>query len=125
MGRQFFRIIEEQAGHMHDLVADLLDVARIETGTLPVGPEPAEVAALVDRVRSAFTSSGGRKNLAIEIELDLPLVRADQLRIVQVLGNLLSNAARHSSESCHHGDRCTGGRLRCGLGRRRGQGHTL
>ena len=36
--RQFFRIIDEQADHMNDLVADLLDVARIETGTLPVTP---------------------------------------------------------------------------------------
>ena len=97
--RQFFRIIEEQADHMHDLVADLLDVARIETGTLPVAPEPAEAAALVDRARSAFISAGGRNNLAIEIGPDLPLVMADRLRIVQVLGNLLSNAARHSSES--------------------------
>ena len=97
--RQFFRIIEEQADHMHDLVADLLDVARIETGTLPVAPEPADVAALVDRARSAFISSGGRNNLAMEIGPDLPLVTADRLRIVQVLGNLLSNAARHSSES--------------------------
>ena len=34
--RQFFRIIEDQADHMHGLVADLLDVARIETGMLPV-----------------------------------------------------------------------------------------
>ena len=97
--RQFFRIIEEQADHMHDLVADLLDVARIETGTLPVAPEPAEAAALVDRARSAFISAGGRNNLAIEIGPDLPLVMADRLRIVQVLGNLLSNAAQHSSES--------------------------
>ena len=59
--RQFFRIIDEQADHMHDLVADLLDVARIETGTLPVLP--------------------------------------NRQRIVQVVGNLLSNAANHSSES--------------------------
>ena len=70
--RQFFRIIEEQADHMHDLVADLLDVARIETGTLPVAPEPAEVAALVDRARSAFISAGGRNNLAIEIDPTCP-----------------------------------------------------
>ena len=97
--RQFFRIIDEQADHMHDLVADLLDVARIETGTLPVSPEPAEVAALVDRARSAFLSAGGRNNLAIDIEPDLPLVMADRRRIVQVVGNLLSNAAEHSSES--------------------------
>ena len=97
--RQFFRIIEDQADHMHDLVADLLDVARIETGTLPVTPEPAEVAVLVDRARSTFTSAGGRNNLAIDIETDLPLVMADRRRIVQVVGNLLSNAAKHSSES--------------------------
>ena len=97
--RQFFRIIDEQAGHMHDLVADLLDVARIETGTLPVTPEPAEVAVLVDRARSAFISAGARNNLAIDITPDLPLVMADRRRIVQVVGNLLSNAAKHSSES--------------------------
>ena len=97
--RQFFRIIEEQADHMHGLVADLLDVARIETGTLPVSPEPAEVAALVDRARSTFISAGGRNNLVIETEPDLPLIMADRLRIVQVIGNLLSNAARHSPES--------------------------
>ena len=97
--RQFFRIIDEQADHMHDLVADLLDVARIATGTLSVAPEPAEVAVLVDRARSTFISGGGRNNLAIDIESDLPLVVADRLRIVQVIGNLLSNAARHSSES--------------------------
>ena len=97
--RQFFRIIEDQADHMHDLVADLLDVARIKTGTLPVTPEPAEVAVLVDRARSAFSSAGGRNNLAIDIPPDLPLVMADRRRIVQVVGNLLSNAAKHSSES--------------------------
>ena len=97
--RQFFRIIDEQADHMHGLVADLLDVARIETGTLPVTPEPAEVAVLVDRARSAFLSAGGRNNLAIDIEPDLPLVMADRRRIVQVVGNLLSNAAEQSSES--------------------------
>ena len=97
--RQFFRIIEDQADHMHDLVSDLLDVARIETGTLPVSPEPAEVAVLVDRARNAFRSAGGRNNLAIDVEPGLPLVMADRRRIVQVLDNLLTNAIRHSSEA--------------------------
>ena len=97
--RQFFRIIGEQADHMHDLVSNLLDVARIETGTLAVSPEPAEVAALVAAARSAFISAGGRNNLVIDIAPHLPLALADRRRIVQVLGNLLSNAARHSSES--------------------------
>ena len=97
--RQFFRIIEGQADHMHDLVADLLDVARIETGTLPVDPEPVEVAVLVARARSAFSSAGGQDSLEVNVGPDLPLVMADRRRIVQVLVNLLSNAVRRSSES--------------------------
>ena len=96
--RQFFRIIEDQTDHLNDLVTDLLDVARIETGTLPVSPEPAEVAVLVERARNAFSSAGGRNSLAIDMEPDIPLVMADRRRMVQVLGNLLSNAARNSSE---------------------------
>ena len=97
--RQFARIIGDRARDMNALVGDLLDVARIETGTLPFSPEPAEMAVLVDRARSAFRGAGGRNNLAIDVEPDLPLVMADRRRIVQVLGNLLSNAARHSPES--------------------------
>ncbi len=96
--RQFVRIIRDQTEHMNALVADLLDVAHIETGTLPVSPEPAEVAVLVDRARSGFANAGGKNNLAIDVEPGLPLVMADRRRIVQVLGNLLTNAARNSSD---------------------------
>ena len=97
--RQFLRIIVNQTDHMGELIGDLLDVARIETGTLPVNPEPAEVASLVDRARNTFLSGGGRHNLDLDLAPDLPLVMADRQRIVQVLSNLLSNAARHSLES--------------------------
>ena len=94
---QFFRIIGEQADSMRDLIGDLLDVARIETGALPVSPAAVDVASLVDEARSAFQNGGGRSNLVIDIPPDLPRVMADRRRIVQVLSNLLSNAARHSS----------------------------
>ena len=79
-------------------IGDLLDVARIETGTLPVSPEPVDVTVLVDEARSRFQSGGGRANLVIGIPPNLPRVLADRRRIVKVLNNLLSNAARHSNE---------------------------
>ena len=96
---QFFRIIGEQADHMRDLIGDLLDVARIETGELPVAPVPADVATLVDEARSRFQSGGGRNNLRIDLSPELPLVMADGRRIIQVLNNLLTNAARYSHEA--------------------------
>ena len=96
---QFVRIIKSQSDRMRDLISDLLDVARIETGMLSVTPEPVEVADLVDEAKNTFPTGGGRRNLTIDMQLDLPLVMADRRRIVQVLGNLLSNAARYSPES--------------------------
>ena len=95
---QFFRIIRDQSESMRHLIGDLLDVARIETGTLPVSPEPVEVTVLVDEARSRFQIGGGRANLVIDIPPRLPRVTADRRRVVQVLTNLLSNAARHSNE---------------------------
>ena len=96
---QFFRVIDEQANHMRGLIADLLDQGRIESGTLSVSPEPAAVAALVDQARNTFLSGGGRHTLRIDLPEDLPRVLVDRGRIVQVLNNLLANAARHSPES--------------------------
>ena len=93
---QFFRIIDGQADHMSGLIANLLDAGSIEAGTLTVAPEPSSVAVLVDRARNTFLSGGGRHPVLVDLPPDLPRAMADPERIVQVLNNLLSNAARHS-----------------------------
>ena len=95
---QFFHIIRDQSDQMRYLIGDLLDVARIETGTLSVAPEPSDVRILVDEASKRFTSGGGAGNLQVEVAADLPLVMADKRRIIQVLSNLLSNAAGYSPE---------------------------
>ena len=96
---ELFRIIDEQAGYMRGLLADLLDQGRIETGTVSVACEPAEVAGLVEQARSTFQGGGGTHALSIDLPDDLPRVMADPGRIAQVLNNLFSNASRHSPES--------------------------
>ena len=96
---QFVRIIESQSDRMRDLIGELLDVARIRTGSLSVAPEPVEVIALVDEARNAFLTGGRGRNIVLDLEPDLPWVMADRRRIVQVLGNLLSNAVRYSPET--------------------------
>ena len=97
--RQFHRIIFEQTDRMRALIADLLDVARIATGALSINPGPTDVAVLTAEAGNAFRIGGHGHNLHIDIPPDLPWVMADRSRIVQVLGNLLTNAARHSPET--------------------------
>ena len=96
---EFYRIIHDQVSHMRGLVSDLLDAGHIEAGTLSVAPEPSEVAALIDSARGTFLSGGNRHAVHIDLPPDLPPVMADRRRIVQVLNNLLANAARHSPET--------------------------
>ena len=97
--RQFSQIILDQTDRMRGLIADLLNVARIETGTLSVSPEPTDLTALMDDVRTTFLSSGHKHSLQVDLVSGLPWVMADRFRIVQVLGNLLTNAANRSPES--------------------------
>ena len=83
---------------MRHLIGDLLDVARIETGALPVSPEPVEAwRAWWTRPGAGSRAGAAGANLVIDLPPDLPRVMADRRRIVQALGNLLSNAARHSN----------------------------
>ncbi|MCY4081624.1 MAG: ATP-binding protein [Caldilineaceae bacterium] len=97
--KQFHRIINEQADYMRSLISDLLDVAHIEMGTLAVDPQPTVVADIIDDARNSFLSEGARSNIRIDLAPDLPLVLAEKRRIVQVLINLLANAAAYSKES--------------------------
>ena len=96
--REFHRIIAEQADHMRVLVRDLLDAGRIESGTLSVAPEPADVRQLVEDARTTFAAGGARQTITVDLPEDLPTVMADRHRIAQVLAGLLSNAARHAPE---------------------------
>ena len=96
--RQFHRIISEQAERMRSLIRDLLDVAHIETGTLSISPESSDTVALVDEARIMFMSAGRTNRIQIDVAPNLPQVMTDRRRIVQVLSNLLANAARYSNK---------------------------
>ena len=97
--RGFFRIIDEQADHIRYLMNNLLDVTRIESGTLSINCEPADVADIVAEARDTFLRGGATNKVVVDHQPDLPLVMADTQRILQVLGNLLSNSSKYSQEA--------------------------
>ena len=96
--QQFFRIIDWQATRMQGLIWDLLEVARIEAGLLFLAPEPTALASLVDEARAAFRASDAAHPVVVDVPPDLPPVAADRPRVLQVLAQLLANAAGASPE---------------------------
>ena len=96
--RQFFSLIEWQADRMRGLIWDLLEVARIEAGTLLLTPESTDLAFLLGQAQASFRESGAGNPVEVDLNPDLPQVAADRQRTLQVLDRLLSNAAGHSPE---------------------------
>ena len=95
---QFHRIIRDQSDQMRFLIGDLLDVAHIETGALSIDLEPSDIRTLAEEAGSRFREGEAKHPLHVEVAEDLPMVMADKRRVVQVLNNLLSNAAGYSPE---------------------------
>ncbi len=94
--RELFEIIDEQADCLRELVDNLLDMTRIEAGSLSVSPEPTDLRTVLEEARATFVRSGGRQPVELHMPEGVPLVSADRRRVTQVVNNLLSNAAKFS-----------------------------
>jgi len=91
-------IIVRQAEHMTDLVNDLLDVSRVTRGLAEIEKEDLEVAAIVNGAIEQVKPLLDMKRH--ELKLDLPAqplhVSGDRTRLVQVVSNILNNAAKYT-----------------------------
>ena len=97
--------IEVASGAAHellDLIGDILDIARIESGHLSLNPVRANVQALVEAVVRVFDGLARQKHLSLVCELPTQAavtdVLIDPLRFKQVVSNLLSNAIKFTDE---------------------------
>jgi signal transduction histidine kinase len=86
--------VNSDADRLTRLIAELLDVARIDTGRLSLHPRPIEFAPAVERVLDSVRAGTGRK-IVFDAADDLPQVWADPDKFVQVVTNLVENAVRH------------------------------
>lgn len=93
--KRFIQHIREDADHLLGLINDVLDLSRIEAGGLKLQTTALEVLPLVRHVMDMAASSAAAKSIAIGLE-EFPdaTVRADPLRVRQILDNLLSNALK-------------------------------
>ena len=95
--REQIETISISAKRMSRLIADLLDVTRMEGGKpLAIEPEPLSVADVMREADELFRAQGSVASVSIEYELDenLPPLHADHHRVMQVLSNLIGNALK-------------------------------
>ncbi|QNN52595.1 ATP-binding protein [Nocardioides mesophilus] len=86
--------VNVDADRLTRLIAELLDVARIDTGRLSLYPRPVDLVTHVQRVMDSVRAGTGRE-LALTVEGEPPPILADPDKLAQVLHNLIDNAIRH------------------------------
>jgi two-component system OmpR family sensor kinase len=87
--------VESESARMSELVDELLLLARLDAGR-PLASEPVDMTRLVLDVTSDARVAAADHRWQLELPEEPVLVRGDELRLHQVLANLLSNAARHT-----------------------------
>jgi signal transduction histidine kinase len=96
---EFLHIVDDESDRLRELIDNLLDSSRLESGRLGMTVVPTRIGTLIRDASERTMSAYPEMDLRQEIDEDLPSADVDATRISQVLDNLLSNAHKYAPES--------------------------
>ncbi len=92
--------VYQEIEQLEHLVDDLRTLSLADAGALALNRQPLAPRELLMHVAARYAQQAGQKNIALTVQSDgtLPEIRVDEVRMMQVFGNLVSNALRHTPE---------------------------
>ncbi len=98
--KEYLGDVLSSARHLHDLINDILDLSKVESGKMQFHPAPVDLEALVRDVRDILRTVAAQKDITVEhhAQPGLEDVVLDASRFRQVLFNLLSNALKFTPD---------------------------
>lgn len=94
----FVSSLLEEAMQLQHIIGDLQDLAQADAGALRLHPEPVRIDELLGQVAAAHLAQAETAGVTLKVSLpdDVPALSADPVRLRQAVGNLVSNAVRHT-----------------------------
>jgi signal transduction histidine kinase len=94
--KNMVEMMERNAQSLIELVNDLLDASKLESGTMRLDITSIDLRGLIDELRETMLPLAREKEIRLEEQLpqDLPLIKADRTKLRRILVNLLSNALK-------------------------------
>jgi len=95
----YLEIIERNGKNLLTLINDILDLSKIEAGRMDVTPKPFSLHMTLENIIESITPIAAEKQIEIHQDIpgDLPLLESDEIRLSQILQNLIGNAVKFTS----------------------------
>ena len=90
------QVIEEEADRLTRLIEDLLDASRLQAGGMSLKKSDISLEQLSKQMAERFQMQTNQHTILVDFPEDFPVVMADDIRIQQVLSNLISNAIKYT-----------------------------
>ncbi len=97
--KQFLMIIDDESDRLRELIDNLLDSSRLQTGTLKMTFAPTRLSPILNDVIQRTRSLYPEMQLTIDMDADIPELEIDGTRIAQVLENFITNARKYAPDS--------------------------
>jgi PAS domain S-box-containing protein len=91
------QVIEEEADRLTNLIENLLEASRLQAGGMQLKRTDIGIRQLASRLAERFQIQTEKHEIIVDIPEDFPVVMADEIRIEQVISNLISNAIKYTS----------------------------
>jgi two-component system phosphate regulon sensor histidine kinase PhoR len=98
--REFLKIIDEESDRLTNLINDILEIGRIEAGTIEITLKAVNMTSVISRAVADLEYLAGKKTLRIKTELaeNLPELLGDENKIHSMITNLVNNAIKFTPE---------------------------
>ena len=90
------QVIEDEADRLNSYIENLLDASRMQAQGFNLNFTDVQLADLIKRTADRFKTQTTRHTIVVDLEDHLPVIQADEIRIEQVISNLISNAIKYS-----------------------------
>jgi len=100
-GHQYLMALKTTSNHLNAIINDVLDLSKIEAGKFKLTMKAFDIRQSLDRMLKGFSVSASNKGITLETKLDDSLpswVEGDEVRLLQVLYNLLGNALKFTEQ---------------------------
>ncbi len=94
--RRFLNIIHQETDRLNHIIADLLDISKLESGRTELKPNQIELAELVEEVLLSVANQARDKNLELTSDLQATVINGDEDLLREVIINLVDNAIKYT-----------------------------